>query len=63
MPVHGEAAHLTAQAEPRSCAGIKTIPKVRNGNILRQAPGDVQSMMIAPHGRIFKDGKLIGDID
>lgn len=63
VPVHGEAAHLTAQAELALGAGVPTVPKVRNGNILRLAPGPVEVVDDAPHGRIFKDGKLIGDID
>jgi ribonuclease J len=36
---------------------------VRNGNILRLAPGPAEIIDDAPHGRIFKDGKLIGDFD
>jgi ribonuclease J len=63
VPVHGEAAHLTAQAELAASAGIKTVPRVRNGDILRLAPGPVEVVDEAPHGRIFKDGKLIGDFD
>ncbi len=63
VPVHGEAAHLTAQAELGAAAGIASIPKVRNGNILRLAPGPAEVIDDAPHGRIFKDGKLIGDME
>jgi ribonuclease J len=63
VPVHGEAAHLSAQAELGASAGIATIPRVRNGNILRLAPGPAEVIDEAPHGRIFKDGKLIGDFD
>ncbi|CDN47406.1 ribonuclease J [Neorhizobium galegae] len=63
VPVHGEAAHLTAQAELGASVGIKTIPRVRNGNILRLAPGPAEVIGDAPHGRIFKDGKLIGDFE
>jgi ribonuclease J len=63
VPVHGEAAHLTAQAELGASAGIATIPRVRNGDILRLAPGPAEVIGDAPHGRIFKDGKLIGDFD
>ncbi|MDY6962793.1 MULTISPECIES: ribonuclease J [Pseudorhizobium] len=62
VPVHGEAAHLTAQAELGAQAGIASIPKVRNGNILRLAPGPAEVIGDAPHGRVFKDGKLIGDL-
>ncbi|TRL43447.1 ribonuclease J [Rhizobium straminoryzae] len=63
VPVHGEAAHLTAQAELATAAGIPIVPRVRNGNMLRLAPGEVAVVEDVPHGRIFKDGKLIGDID
>jgi ribonuclease J len=63
VPVHGEAAHLTAQAALGATAGIKNIPRVRNGNILRLAPGPAQVIDDAPHGRVFKDGKLIGDFE
>lgn len=63
VPVHGEAAHLTAQAELGASAGIGEIPRVRNGNILRLAPGPAEVIDDAPFGRIFKDGKLIGDMD
>jgi ribonuclease J len=63
VPVHGEAAHLTAQAELGASVGIKTIPRVRNGDILRLAPGPAEVIGNAPHGRIFKDGKLIGDFE
>lgn len=63
VPVHGEAAHLTAQAELGASAGIKSIPRVRNGDILRLAPGPAEVIGDAPHGRIFKDGKLIGDFE
>lgn len=63
VPVHGEAAHLTAQAELGASVGIGEIPRVRNGNILRLAPGPAEVIDDAPFGRIFKDGKLIGDMD
>jgi ribonuclease J len=63
VPVHGEAAHLTAQAELGAQAGIPSIPKVRNGDILRIAPGPAEVIGEAPHGRVFKDGKLMGDLD
>ena len=63
VPVHGEAAHLMAQAELAASAGIKTVPRVRNGDVLRLAPGPAEVIDEAPHGRIFKDGKLVGDFD
>ncbi len=63
VPVHGEAAHLTAQAELARAHGIPQVPKVRNGSILRLAPGPAEVIGQAPHGRIYKDGQLIGDLD
>ena len=63
VPVHGEAAHLTAQAELAREAGIKDVPRVRNGDMLRLAPGPATVIEQVPHGRIFKDGQIIGDYD
>ena len=63
VPVHGEAQHLTAQKELALEMGIGQVPKVRNGNILRLAPGPAEVIGEVPHGRIFKDGKLLGDFD
>nr|WP_316653595.1 ribonuclease J [uncultured Gellertiella sp.] len=63
VPVHGEAAHLTAQTELALSCGIKQVPRVRNGDVLRLAPGPASVIGTVPHGRIFKDGKLIGDFD
>jgi ribonuclease J len=63
VPVHGEAAHLTAQAELGRSAGIEEVPRARNGDVLRLAPGPAEVIGQVPHGRIFKDGKLLGDFD
>ncbi|MCO6186090.1 ribonuclease J [Rhizobium sp. L1K21] len=63
VPVHGEAAHLDAHANWARLNGIETVQQVRNGQILRLAPGPAAILDEAPHGRIYKDGKLIGDYD
>jgi len=63
VPVHGEAAHLVAQKELALQAGIPTVPHVRNGDILRIAPGPAEVIDQAPFGRVYKDGKLVGDIE
>jgi methylmalonyl-CoA epimerase len=63
VPVHGEPTHLTAHKELAEQSGIKMVPRVRNGDILRLAPGPVEVIGEAPHGRIFKDGTLIGDFE
>ena len=62
VPVHGEAAHLTAQAKLALEHGIPLVPRVRNGSILRLAPGAPEVIGQAHHGRIYKDGNMIGDI-
>jgi ribonuclease J len=63
VPVHGEAAHLVAQKDLALQAGIPTVPHVRNGDVLRIAPGPVEVVDQAPFGRVYKDGKLVGDIE
>nr|WP_298102082.1 ribonuclease J [uncultured Shinella sp.] len=63
VPVHGEAAHLTAHAELAEQSGIADVPRVRNGDVLKLAPGEPEVVDHAPFGRIFKDGNLIGDYD
>ena len=63
VPVHGEAVHLTAHAELAEQSGIGEVPRVRNGDMLRLAPGAPEVIDNAPHGRILKDGNLIGDYE
>ncbi|MGV8939654.1 MAG: ribonuclease J [Allorhizobium sp.] len=63
VPVHGEAAHLAAQMELALQSGIAQVPKVRNGDIVRLAPGPAEVVGTAPHGRVFKDGKLVGTFE
>ncbi|MBC2884949.1 ribonuclease J [Ochrobactrum sp. CM-21-5] len=63
VPVHGEAAHLVAQGSLGATEGIKEVAQVRDGDMLRLAPGKAEIIDEAPVGRIYKDGKLIGDED
>ncbi len=63
VPVHGEATHLTAHKELAEQSGIASVPRVRNGDVLRLAPGPAEVIDEAPHGRIYKDGSLIGDFE
>jgi len=63
VPVHGEAAHLVAQRDLALQAGIPLVPHVRNGDMLRIAPGPAEVIDQAPFGRVYKDGKLVGDIE
>ncbi|ENT06327.1 ribonuclease J [Brucella sp. 63/311] len=61
VPVHGEAAHLVAQGSLGAMEGIEQIAQVRDGDMLRLAPGKAELIDEAPVGRLYKDGKLIGD--
>lgn len=60
VPVHGEAAHLVAHGALGASAGIPEVAQVRNGDMIRLAPGAAEIIDQVPAGRIFKDGKLIG---
>jgi ribonuclease J len=61
VPVHGEAAHLVAHGSLASAAGVPEVAQVRDGDMLRLAPGAAEIIDQVPFGRIYKDGKLIGD--
>lgn len=63
VPVHGEAIHLTAQADLARQAGIKIVRDIRNGDMLRLAPEPVEIIDQVPVGRMYKDGCLIGNED
>lgn len=60
VPVHGEAAHLTAQGSLGATAGIPEVAQVRNGDVLRLAPGPAEIVDEVRHGRIYKDGRVVG---
>ena len=63
IPVHGEAAHLTAHASLMRENGIEQVMDVRNGKMVRLAPGKAETIDDVPHGEIYKDGSLIGSAD
>jgi ribonuclease J len=63
VPVHGEAMHLAAQARLGAAAGIPQVAPIKNGNLLRLAPGAAEIIAEIPVGRIYKDGKVIGNED
>lgn len=63
VPVHGEAAHLNAHARLGAEAGIPQVVPIRNGDLVRFTPGTAEIIDEVPHGRIYKDGNIIGDAD
>ena len=60
VPVHGEAAHLVAQGSLAATSGVPNVAQVRNGDMLRLAPGAPEIIDQVPFGRVYKDGHLIG---
>lgn len=60
VPVHGEAAHLVAQGSLMATSGIGQVAQVRDGDMLRLAPGPATILDQVPFGRMYKDGKVIG---
>ncbi len=63
VPVHGEARHLIAQAQLMGEAGVPQVSPVRNGDMLRLAPGNAEIIDHVAAGRVYKDGNMIGDDD
>jgi len=61
VPVHGEAAHLVAHGSLGAMCGIPQVAQVRDGEMLRLAPGPAEILERVHFGRIFKDGKVIGN--
>jgi ribonuclease J len=61
IPMHGEARHLAAHAELAKGCGVKDVMIVRNGDIVRLAPGPGAVVDEAPVGRLFRDGRLLVD--
>jgi ribonuclease J len=60
VPVHGEAAHLVAQGSLMATSGIGQVAQVRDGDMLRLAPGAATIIDQVPFGRVYKDGRLVG---
>jgi ribonuclease J len=58
--VHGEAAHLVAQGSLMAVSGIGQVAQVRDGDMVRLAPGPATIIDQVPFGRVYKDGRLTG---
>ncbi|PSJ63791.1 ribonuclease J [Pseudaminobacter soli (ex Li et al. 2025)] len=61
VPVHGEAAHLVAHGSLAAGCGVPEVAQIRDGDMLKLAPGAAEIIDQVPFGRIYKDGKLTGD--
>jgi ribonuclease J len=59
IPMHGEARHMAAHAALAKAAGVPQVMVVRNGDIVRLAPGQGVVIDEAPTGRLYRDGRLL----
>lgn len=59
IPMHGESRHLKAHADLAKAAGVPQVITVRNGDIVKLAPGRAEVIDEAHTGRIFRDGRLL----
>jgi ribonuclease J len=59
MPMHGEPRHLEAHRRLARSAGVKEVLSIRNGAVVRLAPGPAETIDQAPVGRLFRDGNLL----
>ena len=62
IPVHGEPMHLAAHADLARELGVETVLTVRDGQMIRLAPGPATQVDEIEAGRLYKDGKVIGDL-
>jgi ribonuclease J len=59
IPMHGEARHLAEHAKLARAAGVSEVLAIRNGEMVRLAPGPAAVIDEAPVGRLFRDGRLL----
>lgn len=59
VPMHGEPRHLLEHAKFAGQHGIKSVRRVRDGDMVRIAPDPGDLIDEVPIGRMYRDGKLI----
>jgi ribonuclease J len=59
IPMHGEPRHLEVHGKLARSAGVKEVISIRNGEMVRLAPGVPEIADQAPVGRLFRDGNLL----
>ncbi len=60
IPVHGEALHLHEHAALARRLGARTL-MIRNGDLVKLAPGNPEIVDEVPAGRVYKDGAILVD--
>jgi ribonuclease J len=60
IPAHGEALHLEEHARFARAQGVpEVVHGVRNGKMVRLAPGPAEIIDDVPAGRLYKDGNIV----
>ena len=63
IPVHGEPMHLAAHAHLARDLGVETVVEVEDGIMTRLAPDPVTQVDEVEARRLYKDGRLIADLE
>ena len=63
IPVHGEPMHLAAHADLARELGVETVVEIKDGVMTCLAPAPVREVDQLDIERLYKDGRLISDID
>ncbi len=63
IPVHGEPMHLAAHADLARELGVAVVVEVEDGIMTRLAPDPVSQVDEIEARRLYKDGRLIADLD
>ena len=63
IPVHGEPIHLAAHADLAREIGVETVLEVKDGIVTRLAPKPVTQIDEIEARRLYKDGRLIADLE
>ena len=59
VPAHGEALHLETHRRFARQMGVKHACRIRNGQMLRLAPGDPVVLDHVHAGRLYRDGQIV----
>ncbi|MEG6509625.1 ribonuclease J [Methyloligella sp. 2.7D] len=59
IPMHGEGRHLEAHAEFAEEMGVPQVLRIRNGDLVRLAPGEPRIIDELPCGRLYRDGSVV----
>ncbi|MGU3493140.1 ribonuclease J [Xanthobacteraceae bacterium A53D] len=59
VPVHGEPLHLFEHAALAKALGVPEVVNCADGHVIRLAPGPAERVEELPHGRLYKDGRLL----